>query len=364
VVTRVVMRLLAILGWDLTKPQTVYEEYPAIPGQEAKKVDLALFASENTAKPELYIEVKRHGLLQNPEEERRAEEQLWEYDKFNRVKLALLTDGQIWHFYHPLATGSYSDRRAYTLDLLTRSEDDCALYLELLLSFAAVSNGSAFDQVKKLHEERAHDENTRQAFPEVWKSLLSDPSPLFLDSIGNAFQQLKGISPNQKLLKEMLGELPMTGPSVISPGQARDLDVRAVDNLGSSNEEGDYQFGGGGRASQTRIRVQINWKLAGKSYPTEILCDGMASHTMVKVVERLLQEFGPSTLDKLSRFTVRGVPFVSRKRSPMYNQSELGNTGYLVMTHSSNPDNITHLAKIVSVLSQPRGFLTGEVVGR
>ena len=106
VVSRIVMQILESIGWDLHNPRQVIEEFSPIPTQIGKKVDLALRASPSAKKADVYIEAKAHGVLTRPEAIAEAEAQLAEYESYYRVTLAVLTDGEVWRFYYPLADGT------------------------------------------------------------------------------------------------------------------------------------------------------------------------------------------------------------------------------------------------------------------
>ena len=356
ITTRIVMVLLRCLGWDVDNPHIVQEEYPAIPDQTSKKVDLALFKNPKERKPEIYIEVKSHGKLHNPEKEKEAETQLWEYDRHNRVNLAILTDGQMWHFYYPFATGSYSDRRAYSLDFLVRTDEDIAHYLQMLLSLESIENGNSTNSLKKLHKERTDEAKTRAEFPEIWQSLLLDQNEYFLEGISSAFEQQRGFSPNTNIIKRILKDLSNENFFIereIEPEPEPDKD------------KGDNNFVKRaatpiGRSGKTRIKVSIQWDIGGKKLPTEVIEEVTAAGTLAKVIERLTNVYGQSVLDRLSTLKVGRGPLVTRKPNREYQYKRV--MGYFVLTHSSTPEKCEIMRKLLSHLSLPAELFKVETI--
>ena len=353
ITTRIVMVLLRCLGWDVDNPLIVQEEYPAIPDQTSKKVDLALFKNPKENKPEVYIEVKDHGKIQNPEKEREAENQLWEYDRHNRVNIAILTDGQIWHFYYPFATGTYSDRKAYSLDFLARTDEDISHYLKILLSLEDIENGNAARHLRKLHEERTQESKTRLEFPEILQSLLLDPNEYFLEGISSAFEKQRGSSPDTNIIKKILGDLANNKfifERSIEPKTGGDLVDKNFEKYPKPR----------GKSERTRMKVKIKWEVAGKNLQPEVIDEGTAAGTLAKVIERLANVYGQSALERLSTLQVSRGPLVTRNPNRKYQHRRV--MGYFVLTHSATPEKLEIMRKICSHLSLPAGLFDVETI--
>ncbi len=351
ITTRIVMVLLRCLGWDVDNPLMVQEEYSAIPDQASKKVDLALFKNPKENKPEIYIEVKDHGKIQNPEKEKEAETQLWEYDRHNRVNIAILTDGQIWHFYYPFAMGTYSDRKAYSLDFLARTDEDISHYLKILLSLENIENGNAARYLKKLHEERRQESKTRSEFPEIWQSLLLDPNEYFLEGISSAFEKQRGSSPDPNIVKKILKDLANKEffiERLIEP-ETHEEDI---------NDNNFYKHRK--KSERTRIKVKIKWIIAGKNLSHEVIDERTAAGTMAKVIERLADVYGQSVLERLSTLQVNRGPLVTRNPNRKYQHRRV--MGYFVLTHSSTSEKSEIMRRISSHLSLPADLFEVETV--
>src|SRR3990172_11571632 len=108
----IVLRILQALGWPVFDSQIVWPEYTV----EGRRVDFAL--CQPKAKPAVFIEVKQVGQSEG------ADRQLFEYSFHLGIPMAVLTDGQEWHFYLPAERGDYKERRVYKLDLLERDIDE------------------------------------------------------------------------------------------------------------------------------------------------------------------------------------------------------------------------------------------------
>lgn len=122
----IVQRLLHALGWPVYNTDIVSPEFSL----EGKRVDFAL--CHPIRKPIVFIEVKQIGKSDG------ADRQLFEYSFHQGIPMAILTDGQEWHFFLPGEQGDYGERRVYKLDLLERNLDECAGRLNRYLNYDAI----------------------------------------------------------------------------------------------------------------------------------------------------------------------------------------------------------------------------------
>lgn len=132
----VVMRVLEALNWPKYDTTVVWPQYPL----ETLKVDYAL--CNPPTKPTVIIEVKKLSNLEG------ADSQLFEYAFRAGVPMAILTDGQEWHFYLPAGKGSISERRFYKLDILERELDETVNRFERYLAYENIRKGGA---IKNAH---------------------------------------------------------------------------------------------------------------------------------------------------------------------------------------------------------------------
>jgi predicted type IV restriction endonuclease len=63
--------------------------------------------------------------------------------------MAVLTDGQEWHFFLPTEQGDYGERRVYKLDLLERDPQEAEAGLERYLGYEEVRSGRAIEAARR-----------------------------------------------------------------------------------------------------------------------------------------------------------------------------------------------------------------------
>jgi len=349
---RVVLPVLRELGWDGEKdPRIIAQQYSAIPGWRAKKVDFALLPERNNQRPSVFIEAKSHPSLKDSSVLTAAEDQLSEYESYYRVAVAVITDGEIWNFYSPSAGGTYSDRLAESINLLNTPDDHIFQTLTELLSFDAVRSGAASAAVNHLHARRVDEKEMRGDFARVWHGLLDGPSESLILSVQEEFKKKTRHSPTTDQVRELIKTL--VQGTVIE-------EIEAVPPLSDDILGSDELTSGG--STHTKIRVTLNWRVAGKNKETEVICCSDGADTLVEIVQKLVRELGSQVIPKLGRFNVRKMPFVSKIRSNRYQQRDLGSGGYLVVTHSSSPDKVRILEKVCDALGMRREFIKTEIV--
>jgi hypothetical protein len=373
ITTRVVMPVLRSIGWDVDDPKMVHEEYSVIPGQEGKKVDLALSFNREIRKPDVFIEVKAHGVLQNPEAVKRAENQLSEYERYYRVTLAILTDGQQWYFYYPLAGGTYYDRRALSLDVCAGAEEEVAQYISNLLSFHEIKENHVSSRLLELHRQRSQDERIRTDFPDVWKKLLESPNDFFIQGVQDAFQEHNQISPKPEIIKILLKDL--VGTNLDYPINSRSsLVAQPLENQSDYLTDSNNSFPllrSRESKSQTKIIVTFNWQTAGKNLTAETIDEGSAAQTLVSTLQKLASVFGQDILERLVRNKVGNGPLVSKnpqrdyinpQKGSLYSYEQIPHTNYYVFTHISTDTKIDDLGKVIRELNLPAKLMKIEKV--
>ena len=151
----IVLRLLHALGWSWYNTRVVIPEYSV----EGRRVDFAL--CHRPSRPLVFIEVKRLGQIEG------AERQLFEYAFHRGVPIAILTDGQKWHFFHPAGEGDYRERRVYQLDLIETDTEEIAERLNRYLNYNLICNRNAAQSIADDYQDIAQ----RRHIEEVWREL-------------------------------------------------------------------------------------------------------------------------------------------------------------------------------------------------
>ena len=205
-----ILPILQALDWNPADPGSLRAEYPVSAG----RVDYALLCH---GRPQVFVEAKRSGAL-----DVRAEAQLFGYAVNNGVPLLVLSDGRNWDFYLSMADGPPVERRFYRLEL--RDEDRIPEYAEMLetwLRKRQVASGEA----RRSAEDRLEDDRSRmrarEAMPDAWNALLSEPDGLLCDLLTDKVKGEVGVTPRpsdvEEFLRRLPGALPLSTPAVRPP---------------------------------------------------------------------------------------------------------------------------------------------------
>lgn len=178
------------------------------------RVDYALLCHD---RPQVFVEAKRSGAL-----DVRAEAQLFGYAVNNGVPLLVLSDGCYWDFYLSMADGLPEQRRFHRLEL--RGEDRVPEYVETLETWLCkqqVASGEARRSAEDRLEGDRSRKRAREAMPEAWNALLSEPDGMLCDLLADKVKGDVGVKPGLSDVEEFLRRLPaappLPSPAVRSP---------------------------------------------------------------------------------------------------------------------------------------------------
>jgi hypothetical protein len=180
----IVLRLLQALGWPIFDSRVVSPEYAV----QGRRVDFAL--CHPPTKPLVFVEVKQVGQSEG------ADKQLFEYAFHLGVPMAVLTDGQEWHFYLPGEQGLYQERRVYKLDLLERSVEECSLRMNRYVEHGALCSGSALEAARKDYRDIAKERQIDATLPQAWAKLLQEADDLLIELVADKVESLCGYKPD------------------------------------------------------------------------------------------------------------------------------------------------------------------------
>ena len=190
----VVMPILHSLGWPVFETQTVFPEYTV----GGRRVDYALCLK---SKPAVFIEVKQVGQSGG------ADRQLFEYAFHEGIPMAVLTDGQEWHFYLPAEQGGYEERRFYKLDLLEREIEESVTRLERYLSYKNVCSQGHLENARSDYKNIAKNRDIEAAIPKAWAEIVEEQDSLLIDLIAEKVESLCGYKPAPDLVADFLSGL-------------------------------------------------------------------------------------------------------------------------------------------------------------
>jgi predicted type IV restriction endonuclease len=179
----VVLPILHELGWPVFDPSVVAPEFTL----EGRRVDFAL--CHPRTRPVVFVEVKQPGRSEG------ADRQLFEYAFHLGVPVAVLTDGNEWHFYLPAGQGLYQERRVYKLDLSERSLEESEARLTRYLAYDAVSSGEAHRSAQEDYAGLRRGREIEETIPQAWRKLLEDRDELLVDLVSDQVESLCGFKP-------------------------------------------------------------------------------------------------------------------------------------------------------------------------
>lgn len=153
-------------------------------------------------KPKLFIEVKQVGKCEG------ADRQLFEYAFHKGIPMAVLTDGQEWHFYLPAAQGDYEERRVYKLDMLERDIGESVLRLTRYLSYNGVCSGESLTGAQADYGAVSRVREVKDTLPLAWRKLIEEQDDLLIELIADKVEDLCGYKPEpDSVAKFLKGQL-------------------------------------------------------------------------------------------------------------------------------------------------------------
>ncbi len=242
----VVLRLLHVLGWPIYDTDIVAPEYTV----ENKRVDYAL--CHPPKKPVVFVEVKRIGNNQG------AESQLFEYAFYMGVPMAILTDGQEWHFFLPTEVGRYQDRRVYKLDLLERTVHESAERLERYLSYEAVRSGQAIQMAKHDYHNVTRDREIQKQLPLAFAKLIADQDEGLLELLADQVESLCGYKPELDVVADFLVNHASTNIRAFIPTQPVAVPPEVADKSHGLSSVYGFTFQGIWHSAKNPTEVYFN----------------------------------------------------------------------------------------------------------
>lgn len=276
----VVLRLLQCLGWPVFNTQIVFPEFPL----ERTRVDYALCHPK--LRPVVFVEVKTVGAGEL------GDRQLFAYAFHSGVPMAILTNGQEWHFYLPAEQGNYQERRVYKLDLLERTTEEIQKRLTRYLSYDWVCNGEAIEMARTDYRDIAKKREVQRELPRAWRSILEEPDELVVEVLAERVETVCGYKPTPDMVAEFL-------KNSLAPSIVPDLPERMTRRVPSKTEALRVEL----PATERSASANLNYTLSGKTHNVR-----SAREALIEILEAL----SARDPDFLPRFAAR--PKHGRKR--------------------------------------------------
>jgi len=194
-----VVPILEALEWPVRNTDIVAPEFTL----ETKRVDFALCYPE--MKPKVFVEVKQVGRTEGAD--RQLFEYVFEYAFHAGVPMAVLTDGQEWHFYLPGEQGAYQERRVYKLDLLERDLEECVDRLQRYLSYENVRTGDAIKAARRDYQNISKERQIGRNLPTAWEKLIEEKDDLLVKLIADKVESLCGYKPDEEAVHAFLNKV-------------------------------------------------------------------------------------------------------------------------------------------------------------
>lgn len=200
--------LLRNLGWPLEDTQIVYPEYTVGSG----KVDYAL-RDPQSKNPRVFIEAKQVGNIEG------AEEQLFGYDARIRVPIAVLTDGQIWRFFHPTGEGTWEERKIRELDFIAGDSEKSAECLSRYLNYESICSDKAVDAIRDDYNNLVRQKKIQSGLPEAWRVLVQEADKDLIKVVVEKTENVCGHRPDDEQVIAFLRKeaLPLAQPLAPEP---------------------------------------------------------------------------------------------------------------------------------------------------
>ena len=324
----IVLPVLRHLGWPTDNPSYVCPEYRL----EGRKVDYGLKISEGKEEGlRCIIEVKAVGNIIA------ADRQLFEYAFHAGTPLAILTDGRLWRFYLPLATGKYKERLVRTLDFEEHSTEEVVEGLARYVSFDNTRSGRARKNAESDLNERITKIEAKENISTAWESLLDGTSDKLVNLLIEETSLISSAperSDVEKFLKNL--ENVESGPKPVSRKKLKDPKPEKLQKKSSK----EFQF-----------------FLLGEKYT-----ETKAINAYVKIMKMLatrdkdfITQLAPQTASRKKKWLSQ-----NRKDMVKYERAKEISAGWWLDTNLSNESKIKRLqmaCKVAGILfGRPRGL--------
>lgn len=276
----IILRILQALNWPIFDSRVVCPEYKV----EGRRVDFALCHPSN--KPLIFIEVKQVGQSEG------ADRQLFEYAFHLGVPMAVLTDGQEWHFYLPGEQGLYQERRVYKLDLLERDTKECESRLKRYLDYQDSCSGKALGEARLDYQSITKNRQITSTLPLAWEKLIEESDELLIELLADKVESLCGFKPDPDIVSNFL----LNGTKLSAETNTSNYRNKTTQAKKSSTQKN--------LASKTSASLSsIGFRLQGDNYTATSARD---------VLVQLFNELAKKDATFLERFAAR--PKHGRKR--------------------------------------------------
>lgn len=350
---QIVVPILERLGWPVHDATKVRHEYSLkfkdrTRSVRTRSVDLALCVPASDS-PRCIVELKAP-------DQAEGDEQLFEYAFHAGAPIALLTNGEIWRFYHILASGTYNERLVRTLDLRRHPPEEASEALERYLSYPNTESDKASDYAREDLSKRINRDKAKKKIPDAWRHLIQHDSEkrlakLLIDVTASISEYaplesdvvdfLDRLRPSEGAPNSTLGRIvDGSPPSLPSSGPGGEIDNRHRTQARAPRKQGP--------------RGPIHYHLRGTEYRAT-----NAKNAYINIIRKLAkqdQHFLERLEPKLRKHTRKPLAREKSELSPAESTRKRAvqiSNGWWLLTHLSSRDIVHNLKIACSVAGIP-----------
>lgn len=187
----IVLRLLFLLGWDIFN---IDEVTPNLP-DETQFVDYALRIKNTDT---VFIKVVK------PKEALETyQDKVFEYGAEKAVDVTILTNGVGWWFFLSSSKGDSLLNRFCSLDFVEQKTDEVVGQLIDFLKKDEIVKGKSLKNALKILKKKQQ-LAARDAIPEAWSRILSEPHEALIKLIGETAEKMCGVTAEKDAIVEFL----------------------------------------------------------------------------------------------------------------------------------------------------------------
>ncbi|GHT61044.1 hypothetical protein FACS1894109_19290 [Spirochaetia bacterium] len=200
IVDAIVKRLLQTLGWPLFDTHIIAREYN---NSGDGRPDLALF--HPTGRPIIVIEAKYISRITDD-----SKEQLFRYVLKEGFPIAILTDGNDWHFYLPSGQGKYEERNFCSINLVEDDTEYCSNVFKKYMDYNDCVSGKSIDVAQSDYKTVQNKRRIQETLPAALLCLISEKSPaqeLLLEYLSEKVKEIVGVIPDNETVLDFLNAI-------------------------------------------------------------------------------------------------------------------------------------------------------------
>ncbi|MGC8776033.1 MAG: type I restriction endonuclease [Minisyncoccia bacterium] len=184
--TSIILKLLNILGWDVFNNEEVWPEYVI----GSKRVDYCLRQNQQNL---VFIEAKKIN-----EDLENHQQQLLDYAFEEGIEMAILTNGIAWWFYLPLKSGSWEQRKFFSIDFLNQKEDEIINNIINFLSKESVVSKKNIEIAENMYQSNQRINVIKKSLPHAWNKLIQEPNELLIELLNDTNEKICGYRATDK----------------------------------------------------------------------------------------------------------------------------------------------------------------------